>query len=110
MEQNTFRLKLQEGFQNLKDRGYFVSEENLRGEGFWCCMGCGLSAIPYFTTHYAFYHQQDADRLNRGERAVYLVWGGDGYTIRKVFLEVGLAVEWDGNSVTRIGVHSPALH
>lgn len=118
-----FRTKLTKGFDLIRKRGYFARQR-------WqCCQSCGCAALPDGITNYIFYHAQDAEALKEAEDllmhgsyssrfdtdtkkaqdrvGVMLAWGGNGQAIQKAFLEVGLAVTWDGSTNTRIWVSLP---
>lgn len=100
METLTLKEKLTKAFRALRKVGY-IARQN-----FWCCQSCALSALnalPDECVKYVFYHKQDADNL-RDNGACYLAWGGDGEQIVSILKEAGIAVEWDGNSATRIKV------
>jgi|SRR6185369_16483288 len=90
-------------FRALRASGYFARQN-------WkCCQSCGCAALPEGTKNYAFYHAQDAERLNKtGE--VYLAWSGDGSTIVKALRDAGLRVDHDGDESRRIFVRSYAPH
>ena len=54
-----------------------------------------------------WYHSQDNDMLKE-KATVYLAWGGadeHGQTIRRLFEEEGVTVDWDGTKTMRIGLH-----
>jgi hypothetical protein len=98
-----FRDKLTQGFKNIRKQGYFARQN------FWCCQSCGCAAVPPEYTHrYIFYHNQDAERINK-DLGVYLAWGGNGEEIQKAFLEADLAVKWDGTNDARIYVSAPPV-
>ena len=108
----------------LKFNGGFWAKQN-----FSCCNSCGWHDIrhggpnntpligpngqPMFneagelTQPCVWYHSQSNDMLKEGA-TVYLAWGGTdehGQTIRRLFEEEGVTVEWDGTQTKKIGLH-----
>ena len=106
-----------------KGRGGFWAKQN-----FSCCNSCGWYVIrhggpndtpligmngqPMFneagelTQPCVWYHSQDNDMLKE-KATVYLAWGGadeHGQTIRRLFEEEGVTVDWDGTKTMRIGL------
>lgn len=101
---NNLQRALARGFDGLRVRGYFATQN-------WqCCQTCGCAAVPdEFARRYVFYHAQNADDLReRGE--THLAWAGDGSEIVEVFRAEGLRVEWDGSPGRRILIGAPVLN
>ena len=98
-------------------------------QNFSCCNSCGwhdirhggpnntpligMDSQPMFneagelTQPCVWYHSQDNDMLKE-KATVYLAWGGadeHGQTIRRLFEEEGVTVEWDGTQTKKIGLH-----
>lgn len=103
---STFKRRLTRAFALARQRDYFARQS-------WqCCQSCGCAALPDGIEHYVFYHRQDAEHMadaaRRLERPyVYLSWKGDGHELRRIFVDAGLAVEWDGTTSQRIKVIMP---
>jgi hypothetical protein len=90
------KKRITESFKTLRKAGYFARQH------FWCCQGCGWAAVPSEKADkVVFYHKQDTDTL-RERGYVYLAWSGDGDFLKQTFETVGINVEWDGSTSTRI--------
>lgn len=97
----TTKQKITQSFRDLRKAGYFARQN------FWCCQGCGWSAIPEESKHKAvFYHRQDTESFDGKElkRPLHLAWDGDGHEIAGILRNNGLSVEWNGSPDTRIKV------
>ena len=92
----TTKENINKAFKALRKEGFFARQN------FWCCSGCGWSAMTETQAKSAvFYHQQDRQMFER-TGTLYLAWSGDGATIVRILKEAGLEVEWDGSESTRI--------
>jgi hypothetical protein len=87
--------RLTKAFSILRKKGWFAKQN------FWCCQSCGFAAIPEGTTNCVFYHNQDKTRLNENN-STYLSYDGNTTELVEVLKNVGLEVEWDGNTNKRI--------
>lgn len=101
--QTNYRYKKQNttltnAFRALRKAGYFARQN------FWCCQGCGWSAVPKEKTEkVVFYHKQDSERMRAG-RPFYLAWSGDGAEICRILQTSGIETKWNGDKSTRIEV------
>lgn len=103
----TTRELVTQAFKKLRKAGYFAKQN------FWCCMSCGLSAIPEDAEKFVFYHNQDNDAWNKEkelDRPLHLCWGGDGKEIVSILESVGLNTEWNGNDDSRIAISQYQAH
>ena len=98
------RAKLRKAFVALRRQGY-VARMN-----FWCCQGCGSSAMELKGKKGGvFWHHQDDDGFKEdGELYIaFLTENGDGAVKVGEALVAALKaeniwVEWDGSSDTRV--------
>jgi hypothetical protein len=123
----TNRQRLDSAFRALRKLGY-IARRN-----FSCCGGCASYELGTMLDEdeskigAVYYHQQDAEHLQRGAESVYLGYGGrskvDGEEVSDRLQDVvgrmvgrdivatlhayGLSSEWDGEVSTRIKVLLP---
>jgi hypothetical protein len=119
----TFKSQLNAAFKAARKAGL------LARQNFMCCGTCGSYALGEKITEraaagkptagYVFYHAQDTDDLNYGY--VYLKYSSAqsddddgtrevGKTLRAIFEEAGMLVEWDGDPMQTIKVRYQAVN
>lgn len=97
-------------FRILRKLGFFAKQD------FWCCMTCGVHAVPDDAKKWVFYHGQDVDAFRLGyngpktkflHKPIAIAFGTtlvEGREIVGVFESEGFEVEWDGMMEHRIMV------
>jgi len=106
--------------RKLLSEVFKILEENdlVARMDFLCCDTCAHLEIDKILHEiigkkgYVFFHEQNTDRLLRGETKLYLAFGRDdsldsteiGEIIVSVFNEVGYTTTWDGDANTKVKV------
>lgn len=106
--------RLERAFEGLAAKGITVAMN------FTCCRTCGFDEISDVADEgdhaFAFFHQQDAERLDGENCDLYLAFGDHedesraaaqkaGEEVVQILRDHGLIVQWEGNANSRIVVH-----
>lgn len=97
----TTKEKINKGFAELRKAGYFAKQKWL------CCQSCGWAAVPEGNDKVVFYHDQDADAVNKDgslNSPLYLAWMGNADEIISIMGSCGLNMDWDRSDDSRIRV------